>query len=635
MRVRCRLPSVRMDRRSAGLTDERGSGCDQRPGTRQGSGCSAGPSASEPGMFASASRGSVVFGLLTIATAFVVGRGGRRASSCRRSSGGSVAPARCARRGRVILAPSASARSSASSAAGSAPAPCSSACRRRYRRAVTRRYLELPLSWHHRHPTGTLLSNANADVESAWYPIAPLPFAVGTVVMLVAAIAALFAHRLGAGAGRRSRSSRRCSASTSSTPAGWRPARRRRPAAAGRGAARSRTRASTARSWSRPWAARPTRPSGSPPKAGELRDAADPGRPGARAVRPGPRRAAQLGTLAVLAGRRAGGCGRARSTVDRRGERRVPVHGAGVPGAGDRLGARRAAAQRRRVGAGRGGVLDGDRRHALRRADARPAATGRRRCASTTSTSPTRERPAGAARGDVRGAGRAHGRAGRPDRLAASRRSPRSPPGWSTRTPARVGLDGVDAARAQPRRRWPARSRWCRRCRSCSTTPCAATSRSTGDGSRRRRGVAGAAAGAGRRRSSARCRDGLDTDGRRARHVAVGRAAAAAHAGPGARRRAPAAGARRRDQRRRPARGGGDPAALRPATPARRSWSWRTGGPRSRWPTRWSTSSTAGGGPRHPRRAAGRRCPGTPTWSPPTSRPTPSGSASRRTTSDA
>ncbi|MGH3734710.1 MAG: ABC transporter ATP-binding protein [Micromonosporaceae bacterium] len=63
----------------------------------------------------------------------------------------------------------------------------------RYRRRVTRRYLRLPLTWHHRHATGTLLSNANADVESAWHPIAPLPFAVGTLVMLVAAIGALFA----------------------------------------------------------------------------------------------------------------------------------------------------------------------------------------------------------------------------------------------------------------------------------------------------------------------------------------------------------------------------------------------------------------------------------------------------------
>jgi ABC-type multidrug transport system fused ATPase/permease subunit len=62
----------------------------------------------------------------------------------------------------------------------------------RYRRRVTRRYLELPLSWHRRNATGTLLSNANSDVEATWFPIAPLPFAVGTVVMLVAAIASLF-----------------------------------------------------------------------------------------------------------------------------------------------------------------------------------------------------------------------------------------------------------------------------------------------------------------------------------------------------------------------------------------------------------------------------------------------------------
>jgi ATP-binding cassette, subfamily B, bacterial len=61
-----------------------------------------------------------------------------------------------------------------------------------YRRRVTHRYLELPLSWHHRHATGTLLSNANSDVEAAWFPIAPLPFAVGTVVMLLGAIVSLF-----------------------------------------------------------------------------------------------------------------------------------------------------------------------------------------------------------------------------------------------------------------------------------------------------------------------------------------------------------------------------------------------------------------------------------------------------------
>lgn len=62
----------------------------------------------------------------------------------------------------------------------------------RYRRAVTSRYLDLPIEWHQRHATGTLLSNANADVEAAFYPIAPMPFAVGTVVMLGAAVVSLF-----------------------------------------------------------------------------------------------------------------------------------------------------------------------------------------------------------------------------------------------------------------------------------------------------------------------------------------------------------------------------------------------------------------------------------------------------------
>jgi ABC-type multidrug transport system fused ATPase/permease subunit len=57
------------------------------------------------------------------------------------------------------------------------------------RREVTRQYLRLPLSWHQQHPTGELLSNANSDVEAAWAPIAPLPMAVGTVAMMVIAVA--------------------------------------------------------------------------------------------------------------------------------------------------------------------------------------------------------------------------------------------------------------------------------------------------------------------------------------------------------------------------------------------------------------------------------------------------------------
>ncbi|MEV5753347.1 ABC transporter ATP-binding protein [Actinoallomurus sp. NPDC052308] len=60
-----------------------------------------------------------------------------------------------------------------------------------YRRAVTRQYLRLPLAWHQRHPTGRLLSNANADVEAAWAPLAPLPMALGVVLMLIIAAIAI------------------------------------------------------------------------------------------------------------------------------------------------------------------------------------------------------------------------------------------------------------------------------------------------------------------------------------------------------------------------------------------------------------------------------------------------------------
>ncbi len=63
-----------------------------------------------------------------------------------------------------------------------------------YRRRVTRQYLRLPLSWHGQHPTGQLLSNANADVEATWQVFAPLPMAIGVVVMLaVAAVSMLLA----------------------------------------------------------------------------------------------------------------------------------------------------------------------------------------------------------------------------------------------------------------------------------------------------------------------------------------------------------------------------------------------------------------------------------------------------------
>lgn len=55
----------------------------------------------------------------------------------------------------------------------------------RDRHDVTDKYLRLPIEWHRRHPTGQLLSNVNADVESASFLAAPLPMAFGVMLMLV------------------------------------------------------------------------------------------------------------------------------------------------------------------------------------------------------------------------------------------------------------------------------------------------------------------------------------------------------------------------------------------------------------------------------------------------------------------
>ena len=60
-----------------------------------------------------------------------------------------------------------------------------------HRLRVTRQYLRLPMSWHRKHPTGQLLSNAGADVEAATSVFNPLPFALGVVVMLGVATVAL------------------------------------------------------------------------------------------------------------------------------------------------------------------------------------------------------------------------------------------------------------------------------------------------------------------------------------------------------------------------------------------------------------------------------------------------------------
>lgn len=65
-----------------------------------------------------------------------------------------------------------------------------------HRRAVTRQYLRLSMSWHREHPAGQLLSNAGADVEAATGVFNPLPYALGVLVMIVVAAGMLVATDL-------------------------------------------------------------------------------------------------------------------------------------------------------------------------------------------------------------------------------------------------------------------------------------------------------------------------------------------------------------------------------------------------------------------------------------------------------
>ncbi|GIJ25275.1 multidrug ABC transporter ATP-binding protein [Micromonospora qiuiae] len=144
----------------------------------------------QPRIFAVAVAGSVLFGLMVVASAFVVGRVVGEVVVPAIASGsvgtGALALAATALLGISVL------RVVGIFGRRMGAGYMQYRLQADYRRRVTRRYLELPLSWHHRHATGTLLSNANSDVEAAWHPIAPLPFAVGTLVMLVGAVAALF-----------------------------------------------------------------------------------------------------------------------------------------------------------------------------------------------------------------------------------------------------------------------------------------------------------------------------------------------------------------------------------------------------------------------------------------------------------
>jgi ATP-binding cassette, subfamily B, bacterial len=55
------------------------------------------------------------------------------------------------------------------------------------RDGLAERYHRLPLTWHHEHPAGELLSRAEGDLDAASEILSPLPFATGVLTMLAAA----------------------------------------------------------------------------------------------------------------------------------------------------------------------------------------------------------------------------------------------------------------------------------------------------------------------------------------------------------------------------------------------------------------------------------------------------------------
>jgi ABC-type multidrug transport system fused ATPase/permease subunit len=143
----------------------------------------------EPRVFAVAVGGSAVYGVMTVASAWVLGRvtdqlvvpafrDGETTTAALVASGLAIVGVAVLKAGGIV-------------ARRLGAGVMQYRLQARYRREVTRQYLRLPLSWHQQHPTGQLLSNANADVEAVWFPIAPFPMAVGVLVMLVVAGVAL------------------------------------------------------------------------------------------------------------------------------------------------------------------------------------------------------------------------------------------------------------------------------------------------------------------------------------------------------------------------------------------------------------------------------------------------------------
>ncbi|WP_432572172.1 ABC transporter ATP-binding protein [Kineococcus sp. SYSU DK005] len=146
----------------------------------------------EPRLFGTAIVGSAVYGAGTAATGWLVGRVTDRVVVPAVTGSGSVGTAEVWLAGGALMAVT------VVTVAGILvrriwAGMVAFALQARYRRLLARRYLDLPLAWHHAHPAGRLLATAGSDVEATWQAMFVLPFALGVVVLIAVAGVAMAA----------------------------------------------------------------------------------------------------------------------------------------------------------------------------------------------------------------------------------------------------------------------------------------------------------------------------------------------------------------------------------------------------------------------------------------------------------
>ncbi len=135
------------------------------------------------GWFALAVLGAVAFALLQIATATIIGRVTEEVVVPSFTSG-DLAPGAIALGGLAVLG-IAVARAVGVLCRRVFAAASQYDLFRMYRERLVAVYARVPLLWHRRQSTGTLLSSVYSDVEAAFFAMAPFPFALATIVMLV------------------------------------------------------------------------------------------------------------------------------------------------------------------------------------------------------------------------------------------------------------------------------------------------------------------------------------------------------------------------------------------------------------------------------------------------------------------